>query len=67
VVELHAGQMLVDLPYPETATACAARSAGARVVTGLEVLLAQGAAAFELWTGIAAPVDVMRDAIGLDT
>lgn len=67
VVELHAGQMLVDLPYPETATAAAARSAGARVVAGLEVLLAQGAAAFELWTGIAAPVDVMRDAIGLDT
>ena len=67
VVELHAGQTLVDLPYPETATAAAARRAGARVVPGLEVLLAQGAAAFELWTGLAAPVDVMRDAIGLDT
>ena len=67
VVELHAGQTLVDLPYPETATAAAARRAGARVVPGLEVLLAQGAAAFELWTGRGAPVDVMRDAIGLDT
>ena len=66
VVELHAGQTLVDLPYPETATAAAARRAGARVVPGLEVLLAQGAASFELWTGLAAPVDVMRDAIGLD-
>jgi shikimate 5-dehydrogenase len=67
VAELHAGQTLVDLPYPETATAGAARRVGARVVPGLEVLLAQGAAAFELWTGLAAPIDAMRDAIGLDT
>jgi shikimate dehydrogenase len=65
LVELAPEQTLVDLPYPETATAAAARRAGATVVTGLEVLLAQGIAAFELWTGIAAPVDVMRDALGL--
>ena len=64
VVTVAAGQTLVDLPYPETATAVAARAAGARVVTGLDVLLAQGVAAFELWTGVEAPVDVMRDAIG---
>lgn len=65
VVEVGAGQTLVDLPYPETATAVAARAAGARVVTGLEVLLAQGVASFELWTGVEAPVDVMRNAVGL--
>jgi shikimate dehydrogenase len=65
VVELHAGQTLVDLPYPETATAATARTAGARVVTGLEVLVAQGIVSFELWTGVQAPVDVMRDAVGL--
>jgi shikimate dehydrogenase len=65
VVEVDAGQTLVDLPYPETATAAAARRAGARVVSGLEVLVAQGAASFELWTGLPAPVDVMRNAIGL--
>jgi shikimate dehydrogenase len=65
VVVVGTGQVLVDLPYPETATAVAARAAGARVVTGLEVLLAQGAAAFELWTGLEAPVEVMRDALGL--
>ncbi|MBA3348086.1 MAG: shikimate dehydrogenase (NADP+), partial [Actinobacteria bacterium] len=51
LVELAPGQVLVDLPYPETATAAAARAAGAEVVGGLDVLLAQGAAAFELWTG----------------
>ncbi len=64
LVRLAAGQTLVDLPYPETATAVAARAAGARVVTGLDVLVAQGAASFELWTGVPAPVDVMRDAVG---
>jgi shikimate dehydrogenase len=63
MVELGPGQTLVDLPYPDSATAAAARAAGARVVDGLEVLVAQGAAAFELWTGIPAPVDVMRSAL----
>jgi shikimate dehydrogenase len=65
LVELGAGQTLVDLPYPETATALAARRAGATVVTGLEVLVAQGAASFERWTGVPAPVEVMRAAVGL--
>jgi shikimate dehydrogenase len=65
LVELASWQVLVDLPYPETATARAARAAGARVVSGLEALVAQGAAAFELWTGVPAPIDVMRRAVGL--
>ena len=64
VAELSAGQTLVDLPYPETATAVAARAAGAAVVGGLEALAAQGAASFELWTGMPAPLDVMRAALG---
>jgi shikimate dehydrogenase len=63
--ELREGQTLVDLPYPRTATALAAGRAGARVLDGLEVLVAQGAASFELWTGVAAPVSVMRSALGL--
>ena len=46
------GRRSIDLPYPETATGRAAREAGATVVTGLEVLVAQGAASFELWTGM---------------
>lgn len=63
LVPLGAGQTLVDLPYPRTATARAAEAAGARVVDGLEVLVAQGAAAFQMWTGVPAPVDVMRSAV----
>jgi shikimate dehydrogenase len=65
LVELGPGQTLVDLPYPETATAEAARRAGATVIGGLEVLVAQGAASFELWTGLPAPIDAMRAAVGL--
>jgi shikimate 5-dehydrogenase len=29
------------------------------------VLVAQGAASFELWTGVSAPVELMRRAVGL--
>jgi shikimate dehydrogenase len=65
LVTLRPGQTLVDLPYPETPTAVAARESGAAVISGLEVLVAQGAASFELWTGVPAPVDVMRRAVGL--
>ncbi|HKC21400.1 MAG TPA: hypothetical protein VKB64_02700 [Gaiellaceae bacterium] len=63
LAELSAGQTLVDLPYPATATARAAERRGARVLDGLDVLVAQGAAGFELWTGVPAPVDVMRAAV----
>lgn len=65
LVQLGPGHTLVDLPYPETATARAARDSSAHVVNGLEVLLAQGAASFELWTEQDAPVEVMRAALGL--
>lgn len=68
LVELSAEQQVVDLAYrqegSDTALVAAARHAGcARVVDGLEVLLGQGAASFERWTGIEAPVPVMRAAL----
>ena len=63
VVLVGEGQTLVDLPYPRSATAVAARAAGARVLDGLDALVAQGAASFERWTGLPAPVEVMRAAV----
>jgi shikimate dehydrogenase len=65
LARLRRNQTLVDLPYPGSATAAAAREGGARVLDGLEVLVAQGAASFELWTGMPAPLEVMRRAVGL--
>lgn len=63
VVALRPGQTLVDVPYPRSETARAAEEAGGRVIDGLDVLVAQGAASFEMWTGVPAPVDVMRAAV----
>lgn len=39
-----------------------ARAVGARTIDGLSMLVWQAASAFELWTGAAAPLDVMRSA-----
>jgi shikimate dehydrogenase len=39
-----------------------ARRAGAKVVTGLPMLIYQGVAAFQMWTGRKAPVEVMMAA-----
>jgi shikimate dehydrogenase len=68
LVPPRAEQQVVDLAYrPDgepTALVAAARRAGCRrVVDGLDVLAAQGAASFERWTGIPAPMDVMRAAL----
>ena len=63
LAELAPGQTLIDLPYPATATAREAERRGARVVDGLDVLVAQGAASFEAWTGVPAPLGVMRAAV----
>jgi len=65
--EPQPGQTVIDLAYRaaggETAHAAAARSAGCDLLDGLDVLVAQGAASFELWTGLPAPVEVMRAAV----
>jgi shikimate dehydrogenase len=41
----------------------AARAAGCRTANGLGMLLYQGAAALELWTGQSPPIEVMREAL----
>jgi len=70
LVEPRAEQAVVDLAYnadgSPTPLVEAARAAGCRVVVdGLEALVRQGAASFQLWTGVEAPVEVMRAALGL--
>jgi shikimate dehydrogenase len=58
-------QVVADIVYRPGGTPwlAAAAARGARPVDGLAMLLHQGAAAFEQWTGRAAPVDVMRGAL----
>jgi len=57
--------VVVDLVYepPETPLLAAGRAVGATTVGGRGMLLHQGAAAFRLWTGIEAPLPVMRRAL----
>jgi shikimate dehydrogenase len=62
--ELGAGSLVVDMVYRAGGTQFleAARRRGARVIDGLEILVAQGAASFERWTGLEAPRAAMRAA-----
>ena len=55
------GSLVYDMVYnpPETPLMRHAEKAGARTLGGLMMLIYQGAAAFELWTGSPAPLDVM--------
>jgi len=56
---------VIDLVYVTGGTPLVrkARSLGLRAVDGWEILLAQGAAAFLMWTGRSAPIDAMRDTL----
>ena len=61
---LRAGQVVADLVYHplDTALLAVARAAGATPVDGLGMLVHQAARQIEIWTGLDAPVDVMRAA-----
>lgn len=48
---------------PETRLLAAARARGLAVLDGLSMLVYQGTIGFELWTGRAAPEQVMKDAL----
>jgi len=56
---------VMDIIYSpiETKLAKDAKSVGAKVVSGVEMLVYQGAASFEIWTDRPAPVKVMKQAI----
>ncbi len=65
---LRSGHLVCDLIYhpPLTKFLARAKAAGARILNGLGMLLYQGVLAFELWTGVSAPVEVMRRALAAE-
>ena len=62
---LRQARAVYDMIYKpaETKLLAAAKAAGCKTSNGLGMLLHQGAAAFEIWTGKPAPLDVMRHAL----
>jgi shikimate dehydrogenase len=61
---LRSDLTVMDIVYNpvETKLAKDAKAAGAKVISGVEMLIYQGAASFEIWTGRSAPIEVMRRA-----
>ncbi len=60
---LRAEQIVCDLIYKKTHLLEEASKRGCISLDGLGMLLWQGVFAFELWTGMSPPVDIMREAL----
>lgn len=60
---LRSDQIVYDLIYKKTRLLDEASKKGCLTLDGLGMLLWQGVFAFELWTGVSPPVDIMRDAL----
>jgi shikimate dehydrogenase len=60
---ITSGMTVCDLVYKKTMLLQEAANKGARTLDGSGMLLWQGVLAFELWTGIKPPVDIMRKAL----
>lgn len=63
--KLHTGLLVCDLVYNPSRTRLLdeAATAGCCVLGGMGMLIYQGAQAFQLWTGMEAPVEEMRAAV----
>ena len=63
-VRFEAGRVVVDLVYAplETSLLARARAEGAQAVDGLGMLLAQAAESVRIWSGMEAPIEVMKRA-----
>jgi shikimate dehydrogenase len=63
--QLKESMVVLDMVYRplETRLLKDAVAAGSICVSGMEMLLQQGVAQFEIWTGQKAPVEVMRQAL----
>ena len=57
------GMTVCDLVYKTTGLLNAAKKNGAATLDGSGMLLWQGVLAFELWTGMKPPVDIMRNVL----
>ena len=60
---LKPGLIIFDIVYNPIKTRLLreAEAAGAKTISGLDMLVWQGALAFEKWTGLKAPVELMRE------
>ncbi|KJU84776.1 shikimate 5-dehydrogenase [Candidatus Magnetobacterium bavaricum] len=63
MAQLNASQVVYDLIYTQTPLQRYAAELGCKTLNGLSMLFWQGILAFEIWTGKAAPVEVMRKAL----
>jgi shikimate dehydrogenase len=63
--ELHSDLTVFDIVYNplETRLLREAKAAGAKTVSGVIMLVYQGAEAFELWTGIEPPLELMKKTV----
>jgi len=59
---LKRGLVVFDIVYnpPKTRLLKEAEAAGAQTISGIDMLVWQGALAFEMWTGQKAPIEIMK-------
>ncbi len=63
--QMHPGLTVFDIVYNPLLTPLLreARTAGARTIDGVKMLVYQGAASFTIWTGLEPPIAVMEQAV----
>ncbi|WP_460177635.1 shikimate dehydrogenase [Thermodesulfovibrio hydrogeniphilus] len=57
---LNSSQIYCDIVYPETIMMKKAKEIGCKVLGGIGMLLWQAVFAFEIWTGIQPPIDILK-------
>jgi len=60
---ITSNMVICDLVYKKSDLLKEAELKGAKIIDGSGMLLWQGALAFELWTGVKPPVEIMRDVL----
>lgn len=62
---IRPGIAVFDIIYNplKTRLLVAAEAAGAKTINGVDMLVWQGAFAFEMWTGLKAPVEIMKEVV----